>query len=188
MIFLTQYLKNFLFTLYSDIKNLKLYLQETNKLVNKLSDSNSINTTGGGSYTKYGRFTIDFINDDFNSKLHVFDGYGDYVNNQYIYTRSAKRYRATYKTMTISSVNNFVNALEMLNFLDPETNAFPELRDNLYTHLNASTASAESISHFIKIYQKIINYLEKLFKSDVTHTKILGFSNAGLCEIIRNKF
>lgn len=35
---------------------------------------------------------------------------------------------------------------------------------------------------------RIITKLNKLFASDVTSTKILGFSHAGLCEIIRNKF
>lgn len=35
---------------------------------------------------------------------------------------------------------------------------------------------------------QIINYLTKLFKHDITNTKILGFSHSGLCEIIRNKF
>lgn len=36
--------------------------------------------------------------------------------------------------------------------------------------------------------QKIMNYLTKLFRQDITNTKILGFSHSGLCEIIRNKF
>lgn len=36
--------------------------------------------------------------------------------------------------------------------------------------------------------QQIINYLTKLFKYDITNTKVLGFSHSGLCEIIRNKF
>ena len=35
---------------------------------------------------------------------------------------------------------------------------------------------------------KIITYLEKLFKIDISHTKVLGFTNAGLCELVRNKF
>lgn len=35
---------------------------------------------------------------------------------------------------------------------------------------------------------KIINYLQKLFRHDISQTKILGFSNSGLLEIIRNKF
>jgi ribonuclease G len=36
--------------------------------------------------------------------------------------------------------------------------------------------------------QRILLYLTKLFKNDLTNTKILGFSHSGLCEIIRNKF
>lgn len=35
---------------------------------------------------------------------------------------------------------------------------------------------------------KIINHLQKLFRHDISQTKILGFSNSGLLEIIRNKF
>ncbi len=35
---------------------------------------------------------------------------------------------------------------------------------------------------------RIINYLERLFKSDITNTKILGFTKAGLCEIIRERY
>ncbi|MDD3266076.1 MAG: ribonuclease E/G, partial [Burkholderiales bacterium] len=36
--------------------------------------------------------------------------------------------------------------------------------------------------------EKIISYLQKLFRQDISQTKILGFSNSGLLEIIRNKF
>lgn len=36
--------------------------------------------------------------------------------------------------------------------------------------------------------EKVINYLKKLFKFDVSNTKVLGFSHSGLCELIRNKF
>lgn len=35
---------------------------------------------------------------------------------------------------------------------------------------------------------RIITKLNKLFASDITSTKVLGFSHSGLCEIIRNKF
>lgn len=36
--------------------------------------------------------------------------------------------------------------------------------------------------------QKIILYLQKLFRADISKTKVLGFSNSGLLELIRNKF
>jgi ribonuclease G len=36
--------------------------------------------------------------------------------------------------------------------------------------------------------QKILDYLRKLFKIDLTNTAVLGFSHSGLCELIRNKF
>ncbi len=35
---------------------------------------------------------------------------------------------------------------------------------------------------------RIITKLNRLFASDITSTKVLGFSHSGLCEIIRNKF
>lgn len=35
---------------------------------------------------------------------------------------------------------------------------------------------------------KITDYLIKLFKNDISHTKILGFTKSGLCELIRNRF
>lgn len=35
---------------------------------------------------------------------------------------------------------------------------------------------------------RIIEYLKKLFKCDITNTRILGFSHSGLCELIRNRF
>ena len=35
---------------------------------------------------------------------------------------------------------------------------------------------------------KIMEYLRKLFKVDITNTSVLGFSHTGFCELIRNKF
>ena len=35
---------------------------------------------------------------------------------------------------------------------------------------------------------QVIEYLKKLFKHDITNTKVLGFSHSGLCELIRQKF
>jgi Ribonuclease G/E len=36
--------------------------------------------------------------------------------------------------------------------------------------------------------EQVIEYLKKLFKHDITNTKVLGFSHSGLCELIRQKF
>lgn len=38
------------------------------------------------------------------------------------------------------------------------------------------------------VQQGIMEYLKKLFKTDITNTRILGFSHSGLCELIRNRF
>ncbi len=36
--------------------------------------------------------------------------------------------------------------------------------------------------------EQVLDYLKKLFKHDITNTKVLGFSHSGLCELIRQKF
>jgi ribonuclease G len=36
--------------------------------------------------------------------------------------------------------------------------------------------------------EQVIEYLKKLFKHDITNSKVLGFSHSGLCELIRQKF
>ena len=36
--------------------------------------------------------------------------------------------------------------------------------------------------------ERVIEYLKKLFKCDITNTRVLGFSHSGLCELIRNRF
>ena len=36
--------------------------------------------------------------------------------------------------------------------------------------------------------ERVIDYLKKLFKCDITNTRVLGFSHSGLCELIRNRF
>ncbi len=92
----------------------------------------------------------------------------------------------TFAGITIIDVNSAKVALNggSLNFL---------VLDEIYQQICIRNLQGIILLDLIKNMnkeqeEKIINYLEKLFKSDVTHTKILGFSNAGLCEIIRNKF
>jgi|GEM_PF-2036534 len=67
------------------------------------------------------------------------------------------------------------------------------LADHIHQQICLRNLQGIILIDFIKNMQakqqeQLIVYLQKLFVNDITSTKVLGFSNSGLCEIIRNKF
>lgn len=113
--------------------------------------------------------------------------YNDIVNNSYVELLNG----SSLEINTVSGINIIdVNSGKLtisggnLNFI---------LLDSIYQQICLRNLQGIILIDAIKNMnqndkQKIIAYLNKLFKDDITKCKVLGFSHSGLIELVRNKF
>lgn len=133
---ITKALSDLVINLSTDITNLKNYLEETNKISRTIQIDGSFVTKG--SYTAEGYFTNSFINNFLQSNFRI------YVTN---------------------AINNFASTLYLMNFIKT-TEAIDKVKMDVAPFLVPTTATAETISYFIKTYENLISNINKIIKDN----------------------